>query len=281
MELTARTGTRPAARPTVARLLARPTFEVYPSGDVAARVEALPPDAIVAVSCSPTRGIDVTLAVAEHLTARGFRAVPHLAARLVADEAHLTGIVGRLTGAGVRDIFVIGGDAPVSAGPFPSTVALLSALARLGHPFRQVGVAAYPDGHPFLDDDVLLATLRAKQRFATYMVTQMCFDAGPILRWLGTVRRHGVDLPVHVGLPGVVTPARLVRIAGRIGVRNSVRLAARHARLVANLAGARGYRPDRLLDALARHGEGIDGLHLYTLNEVAATERWRQRRLGA
>jgi methylenetetrahydrofolate reductase (NADPH) len=44
-----------------------------------------------------------------------------------------------------------------------------------------------------------------------------------------------------------------------------------------------GYSPDRLLEglipSLADHESNIQGLHIYTFNEVEATETWRREML--
>ena len=52
---------------------------------------------------------------------------------------------------------------------------------RLGHPFDEIGVPAYPEGHPDIADDRLQAVLAQKQPFADYMTTQMCFDPDAIV----------------------------------------------------------------------------------------------------
>jgi methylenetetrahydrofolate reductase (NADPH) len=48
------------------------------------------------VTSSPARGIDATLALAERLAAHGYRVVPHLAARLVSNRAHLRELLSRI-----------------------------------------------------------------------------------------------------------------------------------------------------------------------------------------
>ena len=50
---------------------------------------------------------------------------------------------------------------------------------------------AYPEGHPDIADDVLLATLLEKQRYASYMATQMCFNPDAITRWIRTAPGAG------------------------------------------------------------------------------------------
>ena len=80
-----------------AALLAQPRYEVFPSGSVEQAVaDWVPPGMTVTVTASPARGLDATLDLTERLVARGYRVVPHLSARLVVDDAHLTAIVARL-----------------------------------------------------------------------------------------------------------------------------------------------------------------------------------------
>ena len=268
----------------LARLLARPRFEVFPTASVDEATRHLPHGATVAVSCSPTRGIEATLALSERLAGQGFRPVPHLSARLVGDRGHLTGIVERLARAGLREIFVIGGDVPKPAGPFASALDLLQALAAAGHDLERIGVAAYPDGHPLLNEETLVDALRAKQPLADYMVTQLCFDPERIASWIARARRRGIHLPVLVGLPGAVQRRKLLRFSLRIGVGDSARLLAKHAGLAARLVQSADYRPDHLLAGLARWvgvpDYQVQVLHLYTFNEVERTEQWRRQLLA-
>ncbi len=224
------------------------------------------------------------MALTERLCSHGLRAVPHLSARLIRDEAHVWAIATRLQALGVEDVFVVGGDVAVPVGPFDSAAALLAAFARLGVTFPRIGVAAYPDGHPRIDAATLHRALLDKQRYADYLVSQVCFDPRRVRGWIGDLRRRGVGLPLHVGLPGIVNPARLLRVARRIGVVDSGRFVGRHAGLVAGLFGPRRFDPDRFVDALrpvlADPALRVAGLHVYTFNEIAATERWRRRRLS-
>ena len=43
------------------------------------------------VTASPVKGLDATIELTERLAARGYRVVPHLAARSVTSDAHLAG----------------------------------------------------------------------------------------------------------------------------------------------------------------------------------------------
>lgn len=239
----------------------------------------LPGGTKVTVTCSPRRGLESTLRLAEELSKNGFRSVPHISARLVSSEAHLEEIVDRLEDHGVSEVFVIGGDVKEPAGPFSSSLEFLEAMHGLGHGFMEVGVAGYPEGHPFIGDDALRQALLDKRRYATYVVTQMCFDAGRILGWVSDIRQQGVALPVHVGLPGVVAWKKLLRISLKIGVGDSARFLTRNANLLKKLFKPT-YSPDDLVEELAPYisyrDYNIRGFHFYTFNQTKELEEWRR-----
>lgn len=267
-------------------LVRRCRYEVLPLAGIDEQVEQhLPPTSPVTVTASPRHGLEPTLEVTEALARRGFSAVPHLAARLVHDAAHLAEILQRLDEAGVSDVFVVAGDGRAPVGDFADSVQLLAAMSRLrrtdppAEPTR-IGVAGYPEGHPLISDDDLSQALLAKQALSTYVVTQMCFEPAVVGRWVDRARRLGLRLPVYAGVPGPVERLRLLRVAGRIGVGGSLRVL-RKQRGGATLVRTGSYRPDRLLEDLAALGPPthLSGLHVYTLGDVAGTARWRRELL--
>ena len=153
-------------------------------------------------------------------------------------------------------------------------------MAEIGHPLAEIGIPAYPQGHAFIADAPLLEALRAKAAFASYMTTQLCFDPNAIASWLAARRAEGITLPVHLGLPGVAEPQRLLAISARIGVADTHRFLVKNTQFIARLIRSGGfYRPDGLLEGLAplvaEPANGIVDLHLYTFNAVDVTERWR------
>lgn len=263
----------------LARVLRSPTFELVPLKHALDQAAFLPPGATVSVTASPAKGIEATIALCEQLQARGFRAVPHLSSRMIRDRAHLSELIAWLEGAGVDRAFVVGGDAK-EPGAYPDGLSLLRAMAEIGHPLSEIGIPAYPQGHPFIADAPLLEALHAKAAFASYMTTQLCFDPRAIATWIAARRAEGIALPVHVGLPGLAEPQKLLAIGARIGVADTHRFLAKNTRFVVRLIRSGGfYRPDGLLEGLAPHvadpAAGITSLHLYTFNAVDATERWR------
>jgi len=280
-----RSGMFTSAREALAGLLCTPTFELIPLKDAMDHAAFLPPGARVSVTASPVKEIESTVALAERLEAAGFRAVPHLSARMIRDRAHLSDIVARLGEARVTRAFVVGGDAK-ECGAFPDGLSLLRAIAEIDPPLPEIGIPCYPQGHPFIADGLLLQALHEKAAYASYMTTQLCFEPGAIVSWLAARRAEGVSLPAHIGIPGATEPHRLLALSARIGVADTHRFLTKNLRFVARLLRSGGfYRPDGLLDALAPQiadpAAGITGLHLYTFNVVEATEAWRLRYLTA
>jgi methylenetetrahydrofolate reductase (NADPH) len=259
-------------------------YEVVPVSGVAEQVERwLDTEVTVTVTASPARGLGPTLDLAERLAGLGFHVVPHLAARLVVDSRHLGEILARLEGAGIRDALVIAGDRAQPVGEYADALALLSAMASLPHRIREIGVAGYPESHPFIGDDVAIQAMLDKRRFATYIVSNLCFDPRAITAWVARVRRQGVELPIYVGVPGIADPGRLLRMALRIGVGDSVHfLRGRKGGLLDMVLPGR-HSLDRILAGLvpdlAKPERRVAGLHVFTFNEIAATERWRRRTL--
>ncbi len=280
-----RHGLSPSAREALGGVLSAPTFELIPLKDAMDHAGSLPPGARVSVTASPIKGLQSTIALSEQLQADGFRAVPHIAARMVRDRAHLGDLLASLERAGIDRAFIVGGDAKVH-GDFPDGLSLLREMSEMGHPLREIGIPCYPQGHPFIADGPLLEAVREKATYASYMTTQLCFEPAAIASWLAARRSEGISLPVHIGVPGVTEPHRLLAISARIGVADTHRFLTKNIRFVARLVRSGGFfRPDALLEGLAPHiadpTAGIVDLHLYTFNAVSPTETWRRRYLRA
>jgi methylenetetrahydrofolate reductase (NADPH) len=264
------------------RLLEDPIFEVLPLASSLQHVRHLATGARVNVAASPRRGLEATVSVAGQLEAAGFRAVPHIAARMVRDRAHLRELLDRLADAGIRRAFVVAGDA-TDSGPFPSGLSLLRELAELDGGPVEIGIPGYPQGHPFIPTDELWAALAAKAPYASYLTSQLSFDALDVLAWLAALRARDISLPVHIGLAGVVHVPKLLAISARIGVTDAARFVVRHGSLISRLLRPRGYRPGSLvtdlLPGLLAADAHVERLHFYTFNQVAETETWRRRLL--
>jgi methylenetetrahydrofolate reductase (NADPH) len=262
-------------------MLRAPRYEVLPTASAEQAVlEWVPTELTITITASPAKGLEPTVALTERLAGQGYRAVPHLSARLVRDPAHLADIVARLTAAGVDDVFVPAGDADPPAGSFASALALLDELERLGRPFARVGITGYPESHPKIGDDVTVQSMWDKRRHAAYIVSNVCFDPATLTRWIARIRARGITLPLLVGLAGPLERTRLLRLAAVSGVAESARFLAGHADWLVRLGLPGGYSPERLLDkagpALTDPASAVEGLHVFTFNQVRQTEQWRR-----
>jgi methylenetetrahydrofolate reductase (NADPH) len=253
-------------------------YEVIPVDGIEEQVVAhVPREITVTVTASPSRGLEATLAVTEHLVAEGYRVVPHLSARLVRDAAHLDEIVARLEETGVREAFVPAGDA-VEPGQYPDAASLLRALR--GRHLTELGITGYPESHHFISDETTISAMFEKAPLASYIVSQICFDADTIAWWVRAVRERGTTLPIWIGVPGIVDNSKLLRISMKIGLGESARFLRAHRAWLRRLI-TRTFTPAPLMRRLEwlfeDPGANVAGLHVFTFNELAKTERWRRQ----
>lgn len=273
-----------AQREALSSLIAGAKFELIPLSNAFERVAELPAGVVTTVTASPSHGIEATVELARALVAAGHAAIPHLSAHMIRDRAHLGALLGRMDDSGIRRGFVVGGDAK-DPGMFRDGLSLLRAMDEVGHGLDEIGVPSYPDGHVDIADDKLLSVLKEKQRYASYMTTQMCFDPAAIIAWISRMRAEGVTLPVHIGMPGVAELAKLMAISARLGVADSARYLRKNRKLVGGLLSPGRYGPDALLRGLAPAvvdpAACIEGLHVFTFNQVVATVEWQRRMLAS
>lgn len=264
----------------VQRLLNHARYEVLPTTSTEDKVLAsVPLDVPVTVTASGAKGLEATLSLAETLARQGYVCVPHLAARMITGHSELVEIRARLAESGITRVFVPGGDVdPV--GDYSDAFSLLADLTTLAQPFEQIGIAGYPETHPKIVDDLTVQAMWDKRRHATHVVSNLTFDAAAIKSWVGRMRGRGVTMPLLLGMPGPIDRTKLLAMATKIGVGESTRFLAKHKGTFARLAAPGGFTGERFLQecavVAARPESLIEGLHIFTFNQIAETEAWRQ-----
>ena len=278
--------TSAAAEPIAASIIDRvghAHLELIPTPKAHLQFDHLPANSTVSVTASPAKELQATLDMAAQLIDLGHVAIPHLAARMVEGPEHVARIADWINAHGVFDVFVIGGDAPEPAGPYLDAAALIRDLLDSNANLRRVGFGGYPDGHASIPNDALAAALFEKQQLLVdagvngWVSTQMCFDTKTITRWITHSRTHGLHLPIHLGIPGVIDTMKLLTMGSKLGVGASLRYLRKNRAVVSKLAAPGGYDPMEMLAPLADDFDGLDitALHVFTFNQVANTVAWQ------
>ena len=251
---------------------------------LAALRDLLPADSKIYLSAVPGQPPERLVEAANAVHAAGLRPVPHIAARRYASAPALAETLARLGEAGTREVLVIGGDQPAAAGPFASALDVITSGLLQASGITEIGIAAYPDGHPHIAaatlDEALTSKLAAAQRggLAPQIVTQFCFDPARIITFLRRLRAAGVDTPVRIGMAGPASITTLLRYAGRCGVAVSARGLARNPGLIRALLAEETAGAILAAVAAANDGGALGRIapHLFSFGGAVATAGWAQ-----
>jgi len=275
--------TQASPQQRIAAFMVRASFEatrLMPSDIEALRV-SIAPKVPIYIGAVPSRPLAAQIDIAARLAGAGYEPVPHIAARSFASGADLDRHLGRLKDdAGVRRVLVIGGDIAAPAGPFFAAIEVIESGLLQGRGIVEIGIAAYPEGHPRLGATELDRAFAAKVEaavetgLAVHIVTQFGFSARTILNWIARLRDQGIDLPVRIGLAGPATLSGLLRYARICGVTASAQGLMRHTGLAKQLFGM--VTPDTVVRALAEQAADLGDAapHVFPFGGLAAGCRW-------
>ncbi len=274
--------------PAIVERVATAHLELIPTPKAALQFEHLPAGSVVSVTASPAKDLQATLDMAAQLTDLGHTVIPHIAARMVTGPDHVREIARWLDAHAVRDVFVIGGDAPEPFGPYHDAAAFIRALLDARPALERVGFGGYPDGHAAIAADVLAAAITDKQQLLVdagldgWVSTQMCFDTAVVAAWITRTRAAGLVLPIHLGIPGVIDTVKLLTMGTKLGIGASLRYLRKNRAVVSKLAAPGGYDPMDLLAPMAHDLDRLDiaALHVFTFNQVVNTVAWQQAVIG-
>ena len=206
--------------------------------------------------------------------------VAHLTA-LYSDKPKIDEALDMFEQAGVSAVLALRGD-PIE-GLEPSRdfahASDLVAYIREHKPDMKVFAACYPEGHiqsASLDEDI--AHLKTKvDAGATHLISQLFYDNEDFYRFLGKARAAGIDVPIEAG----IMPVAGAKSTRSMAERNRTRI----PRAVESMlerwgddvptlrAAGINYACEQITDLVAN---GVDGVHLYTMNRPASTRRiWR------
>jgi methylenetetrahydrofolate reductase (NADPH) len=277
--MTARaSGNVSAAEP--AAFARRFSIEVTRPGETEIAVLAglLAPATEVYLSAVPSQDVSELVTAAARVRRAGLEPVAHIAARRFGRTGQLAELLkGLRDEADARRLLVIGGDVD-TAGPFADALAVIqkSALREAG--IEEIGIAAYPEGHPRIAPGRLEAALDEKiaaavaQGLSVNIVSQFSFSPERVLAWLRQLRGCGIATPVKVGMAGPTSVPALLRYAKRCGVAASLRglMTGAASGLIGQIVGKVG--PSRMLEVLGAADDlGDIAPHYFSFGGVIET----------
>ena len=250
--------------------------------EASSALETISPDFISVTYGAGGSTRDRTIAITKEITKRtGRGTVAHLTC-VGSSKEELIEILNQYKGAGIKSILALRGD-PVGGpaatwvttdGGFDHADQLVElAISQGGF---EVGVAAFPDGHPASsrnsekDIDVLI---RKEQLGATFATTQFFFEVDKWKALVDNLAKHGSKLPIIAGILPVTNVSQLNRMSELSGTPIPASIASAFDALKDKPEDVRKLGVElatKLCEDLLE--AGVPGLHFYTMNTSTATQ---------
>lgn len=249
--------------------------------EASSALETISPDFISVTYGAGGSTRDRTIAITKEITKRtGRGTVAHLTC-VGSSKEELIEILNQYKGAGIKSILALRGD-PVGGpaanwvttdGGFDHADQLVElAISQGGF---DVGVAAFPDGHPASagnsekDIDVMI---RKEQLGATFATTQFFFESSKWESLVSKLEARGSKLPVIAGILPITNVKQLHRMAELGGTPIPEKISKLFNEISDNPDAVRKAGADlatKLCEELI--SLKVPGLHFYTMNTAVAT----------
>ncbi|MFY8023397.1 MAG: methylenetetrahydrofolate reductase [NAD(P)H] [Candidatus Nanopelagicaceae bacterium] len=223
---------------------------------------------------------DRTVRITSEVTARtGIPTIAHLTC-VGSTEAELISILEQYRKAGIKSILALRGDPQggpsaqwiTTPGGFDHADQLVSLAHDKGF---EVGVAAFPDGHPASHGDFsrdITVLLEKERRGATFATTQFFFDVDRYFVLVEALRSAGSQLDIYPGILPITNAAQLRRMAELSGTPLPQSVRERIEAVESDVAEVRKVGIDIASEICAELlARGVPGLHFYTMNSAAST----------
>lgn len=261
------------------------SIEITPhdAGKLEAIRAELAPNTAVYVAHPPGVPIDDIVTLAGQVQKLGLKATPHVIARKLESRDQLERALARCQELGIHNALCVAGDITADKPAFNSSLEVLQTGLFSKYGFREVGVAGHPEGSKAIGEERVEQALRGKVAFAAtadfklYFATQFGFDPQPFIDWEAATNAKGINLPIHVGMPGPAKLTQLAKFAMLCGVGASMRMLTTRTSAMANLLSAQA--PDDMVTALAKYRGNnpqsrFQKIHFFAFGGVVKTARW-------
>ena len=266
------------------------SLEFFPPKDLAGeerlwqvltQLQPLHPDFVSVTYGAGGSTRDRTIRVTTEITARtAIPTVAHLTC-VGATKFDLIEILKQYKNSGIKSILALRGDPP--GGP---TAAWQSITDGLDHADQlvelavklgglEVGVAAFPDGHPasnFDFDKDIEVLLRKEELGATFATTQFFFE---FEKWQGIVDRlakNGSKLPIIAGILPITNLKQLSRMVELSGIQIPVQILKRFDNAQDNPQEVKKIGVEIATELGSKLlAANVPGLHFYTMNTAEST----------
>jgi len=266
------------------------SFEFFPPKDQAGEerlwaamsaLEPIAPDFISVTYGAGGSTRDRTIRITSEITERtSIPTVAHLTC-VGSTRGELIEILQKYKEAGIHSILALRGDpsggpsAPwvPTVGGFNHADQLVELAMEVGG--FEVGVAAFPDGHPASQGDLgkdIEVLIRKESLGASFATTQFFFEAKSYQRLVEALAAKGSNLPIIPGILPVTNVKQLVRMAELSGTPIPANILARFSAIEADQEAVQKLGIEIATELCEQLLElGVPGLHFYTMNTSTAT----------
>jgi len=248
---------------------------------VLAQLQPLHPDFVSVTYGAGGSTRDRTIRVTTEITARtAIPTVAHLTC-VGSTKSELIEILEQYKKSGIKSILALRGDpqgGPTSAwhsitDGLDHADQLVELAIELGG--LEVGVAAFPDGHPAsnfdLDKDIEVL-LRKEELGATFATTQFFFELEKWQNIVDRLSRRGSKLPVIAGILPITNLKQLSRMVELSGVQIPVKILNRFDDVAENSSEVKKIGIEIATELGSKLLEAqVPGLHFYTMNTAEST----------
>ena len=266
------------------------SFEFFPPKDQAGEdrlwvamsaLEPIAPDFISVTYGAGGSTRDRTIRITSQITERtSIPTVAHLTC-VGSTRGELIEILQKYKEAGIHSILALRGDptggpsatwAP-TAGGFNHADQLVELAMEVGG--FEVGVAAFPDGHPASQGDLakdIDVLIRKESLGASFATTQFFFEAQSYQRLVEALAAKGSNLPIIPGILPVTNVKQLVRMSELSGTAIPANILEKFSAIEDDYEAVQKLGIEIATDLCEQLLElGVPGLHFYTMNTSSAT----------